>query len=174
MRLVRIQRPEPIRGRRLRQDTSPSSWETRVQIPSAAPICARSTTGQCAGLRIWAVEVRVLPCAPVHQGVGEPGRPCLPWKQETGGSNPPTLTNSGLQAPVARAERHRSSKSANAGSNPVWSSTHSVFHGRVAQRMSADFLHRRMHVRIVSRSPTWRVNWAGAQRRLLSDRPARR
>ena len=27
------------------------------------------------------------------QSVGEPGRPCLPWKQETGGSNPPTLTN---------------------------------------------------------------------------------
>jgi hypothetical protein len=48
------------------------------------------------------------------------------------------------------------------------------FHGRAAQRMSADFLHRRMHVRIVSRSPIWRVNWAGAQRRLLSDRPARR
>ena len=46
------------------------------------------------------------------------------------------------------------------------------FHGRVAQWMSADLLHRRMHVRIVSRSPTWRVNWAGAQRRLLSDRPA--
>jgi hypothetical protein len=167
MRLVRIQRPEPIRGRRLRQDTSPSSWETRVQIPSAAPICARSKTGQCAGLRIRAVEVRVLPCAPIHQGVGEPGRPCLPWKQKIGGSNPPALTNlmplaqsverrslkadvrgssprraanrpdaalqkrrrrfnsgSGLQAPVARAERHRSSKSADAGSNPVWSSTH--------------------------------------------------
>ena len=48
------------------------------------------------------------------------------------------------------------------------------FHGRAAQRMSADFLHRRMHVRIVSRSPIRRVNWAGAQRRLLSDRPARR
>ena len=78
-------------------------------------------------------------------------------------------SGSGLQAPVARAERHRSSKSAHAGSNPAWSST---VHGRVAQRMSADFLHRRMHVRIVSRSPTWRVNWAGAQRRLLSDRPA--
>ena len=110
-------------------------------------------------------------------------------------------------APVARAERHRSSKSAHAGSNPVWSSTllgansartiaqdivvivvlllrwatggcaledQLLFHGRVAQRMSADFLHRRMHVRIVSRSPTWRVNWAGAQRRPLSDRPARR
>jgi hypothetical protein len=46
------------------------------------------------------------------------------------------------------------------------------FHGRVAQRMSADFLHRRMHVRLVSRSPIRRVNWAGAQRRLLSDRPA--
>src|SRR6516225_2222692 len=46
------------------------------------------------------------------------------------------------------------------------------FHGRVAQWMSADLLHRRMHVRIVSRSPNWRVNWAGAQRRLLSDRPA--
>jgi hypothetical protein len=46
------------------------------------------------------------------------------------------------------------------------------FHGRVAQRMSADFLHRRMHVRFVPRSPIRRVNWAGAQRRLLSDRPA--
>ncbi len=80
----------------------------------------------------------------------------------------------GIQAPVARAERHRSSKSAHAGSKPAWSPTHSVLCGRVAQRMSADFLHRRMHVRFVSRSPTWRVNWAGAQRRLLSDRPARR
>ena len=76
------------------------------------------------------------------------------------------------QAPVARAERHRSSKSAHAGSNPVWSPTH-FFHGRVAQWMSADLLHRRMHVRIVSGSPERRVNWAGAQRRLLSARPAR-
>lgn len=188
--MVRIHRPEPIRGRRLRQHTSPSSRETRVQIPSAAPICARSKTGQCAGLRIRAVEVRVLPCAPIHQGVGEPGRPCLPWKQETGGSNPPALTNcplaqlverrslkadaavqvrdglpidqmpewlgsalqkrprrfnsgSGLQAPVARAERHRSSKSAHAGSNPAWSSTHSRRQGGAilsdAQRFSANY-----------------------------------
>jgi hypothetical protein len=30
------------------------------------------------------------------QGVGESGRPRLPWKQETGGSNPPTLTISYL------------------------------------------------------------------------------
>ena len=103
MRLVRIQRPEPIRGRRLRLDTSPSSWETRVQIPSAAPICARSKTGQYAGLRIRAVEVRVLPRAPIHQGVGEPGRPCLPWKQETGGSNPPALTNLMPVSSVGRA-----------------------------------------------------------------------
>ena len=113
MRLVRIQRPEPIRGRRLRQDTSPSSWETRVQIPSAAPICARSKTGQCAGLRIRAVEVRVLPCAPIHQGVGEPGRPCLPWKQETGGSNPPALTilpvSSVGRAPLSEADVRGSS-----------------------------------------------------------------
>ena len=27
------------------------------------------------------------------QRVGEPGRPCLVWNQEIGGSNPPTLTN---------------------------------------------------------------------------------
>ena len=27
-----------------------------------------------------------------HQRVGESGRPCLPWKQEIGGSNPPALT----------------------------------------------------------------------------------
>ena len=225
MRLVRIQRPEPIRGRRLRQDTSPSSWETRVRIPSAAPICARSKTGQCAGLRIRAVEVRVLPCAPIHQGVGEPGRPCLPWKQETGGSNPPTLTNlmskvalnrilqvfvlmhdlirkvcnfSGScissvgRAPLSESgcPRFKSAtgcqstrcpsgqgalcKSADAGSIPAlvsrlqWLERKGTdllnrqmlvriqpgaprvqcFHGRVAQRMSADFLHRRMHVRI--------------------------
>ena len=38
------------------------------------------------------MQVRVLPCAPVNQRVGEPGRPCLPWKQEIGGSNPSTLT----------------------------------------------------------------------------------
>jgi hypothetical protein len=51
----------------------------------------------------------------------------------------------GIHAPVARAERHRSSKSAHAGSNPAWSPTHTRrllfarnFHGRVAQRMSAD------------------------------------
>ena len=31
----------------------------------------------------------------LDQRVGEPGRPCLPWKQEIGGSNPPTLTNLG-------------------------------------------------------------------------------
>ena len=29
----------------------------------------------------------------LDQRVGEPGRPCLPWKQEIGGSNPSTLTN---------------------------------------------------------------------------------
>jgi hypothetical protein len=28
----------------------------------------------------------------IEQRVGEFGRPCLPWKQEIGGSNPPTLT----------------------------------------------------------------------------------
>ena len=28
-----------------------------------------------------------------NQRVGEPGRPCLPWKQEIGGSNPSTLTS---------------------------------------------------------------------------------
>src|SRR5262245_2178773 len=28
-----------------------------------------------------------------HQRVGEPGRPCLAWNQEIGGSNPPALTN---------------------------------------------------------------------------------
>src|SRR5438105_1181735 len=54
-------------------------------------------------------------------------------------------SGSGLQAPVARAERHRSSKSANAGSSSL-------------------------ELHFITR----RVNWAGAQRRLLSDRPAHR
>lgn len=39
------------------------------------------------------MQVRVLSRAPILQRVGEPGRPCLPWKQEIGGSNPPALTN---------------------------------------------------------------------------------
>jgi hypothetical protein len=77
------------------------------------PIRARSTIGQCAGLRIRAVEVRVLPCAPIHQGVGEPGRPCLPWKQKTGGSNPPALTilpvSSVGRAPLSEADVRGSS-----------------------------------------------------------------
>jgi hypothetical protein len=45
----------------------------------------------------WRYGDRVVPIfiergPPIHQGVGEPGRPCLPWKQETGGSNPAALT----------------------------------------------------------------------------------
>jgi hypothetical protein len=168
------------------------------------------------------------------QGVGEPGRPCLPWKQETGGSNPPALTilmpvSSVGRAPLSESgcPRFKSAtgcqptrcpsgqgalcKSAHAGSIPAlvsklqwleWRGTDllnrqmlvriqpgapliplagslqtasgSISPGRVAQRMSADFLHRRMHVRLVSRPPIWRVNWAGAQRRLLSDQAARR
>ena len=39
------------------------------------------------------MRVRFLPLVPIRQRVGEPGRPCLPWKQEIGGSNPPALTN---------------------------------------------------------------------------------
>ena len=193
MRLVRIQRPEPFRGRRLRQDTSPSSWETRVQIPSAAPICARSKTGQCAGLRIRAVEVRVLPCAPIHQGVGEPGRPCLPWKQETGGSNPPALT---ISCPLAQLVERRSLKADVRGSSPRRAANRPD--ARVARERSAK-APTPVQFRLWSPSSsgssgeapifkigrcwfesslehyfTRRVNWAGAQRRLLSDRPARR
>jgi hypothetical protein len=54
--------------------------------------CARSKIGQSATLRKWTVEVRVFPCAPNQQGIGEPGRPCLPWKEEIDGSNPSALT----------------------------------------------------------------------------------
>ena len=43
---------------------------------------ARATTREC---KLPAIRKP-------RQGVGEPGRPCLPWKQETGGSNPPALT----------------------------------------------------------------------------------
>ena len=45
-----------------------------VRFPVAAPIVC--------------IQRRLL------QRIGESGRPHLPWKQETGGSNPPALTNS--------------------------------------------------------------------------------
>jgi hypothetical protein len=164
-----------------------------VRIHRPEPICARSKTGQCAGLRIRAVEVRVLPCAPIHQGVVEPGRSCLPWKQETGGSNPPALTNLMPVSSVGRAPLSESGcprfksatgcqstrcpsgqgalcKSAHAGSIPAL-----VSKLQWLERRGTDLLNRQMLVRIQSGAPlTWRVNWAGAQRRLLSDRPARR
>src|ERR1700738_5338469 len=89
-------------------------------------------------------------------------------------------SGAGLQAPVARAERHRSSKSADAGSNPAWSSTRSVFPWPRSSkfpwpRSSKD--ERRFPTTEDARSTRVavsirRVNWAGAHRRLLSDRPA--
>src|SRR3984893_13456531 len=95
---------------------------------------------------------RPLPFPPPHAGEGRVG--------------------AGLQAPVARAERHRSSKSADAGSNPAWSSTRSVFpwprSSKDERRFPTTEDARSTRVAVSIR----RVNWAGAQRRLLSDRPA--
>src|SRR5262245_15137499 len=57
----------------------------------AAPQTARATIRRCK-----------LPAnRKPRQGVGEPGRPHLPWKQESGGSNPPALTNSTAVIPEA-------------------------------------------------------------------------
>ena len=53
-------------------------------LPVAQPDERRVTNGR--------MQVR-LPGKANHQGVGEPSRPRLSWKQETVGSNPTTLTN---------------------------------------------------------------------------------
>ena len=45
------------------------------------------------GLRARTPAIAPAEATLLDQRVGEPGRPCLPWKQEIGGSNPPTLTN---------------------------------------------------------------------------------
>ena len=74
--------------------------------------CTRSSMEE-PRLRIGKVQVRVLPCAANHQRVGEPGRPCLPWKQEIGGSNPPTLTIHS-RTTGARHERHQGLRRARA------------------------------------------------------------
>ena len=44
------------------------------------------------GLRAHPHESALAEATLLEQRVGEPGRPCLPWKQEIGGSNPPALT----------------------------------------------------------------------------------
>jgi hypothetical protein len=49
-----------------------------------------------------------------HQRVGEPGRPCLPWKQEIGGSNPSTLTTTLEERTGALHERHQGLRGARA------------------------------------------------------------
>ena len=121
------------------------------------------------------MEVRILPCAPLHQGVGEPGRPCLPWKQETGGSNPPTLTNlmpvsSAGRAPLSESgcPRFKSAtgcqptrcpsgqgalcKSAHAGSIPAL-----VSKLQWLERRGTDLLNRQMLVRIQPGAPLIRL-----------------
>jgi hypothetical protein len=65
---------------------------TSVQIRYVAP-ASRSSTGRAPRYERGGMQVRILPGRPFHQGVGELACPRLPWKQETGGWNPPALTN---------------------------------------------------------------------------------
>ena len=63
----------------------------------------------------------------LDQRVGEPGRPCLPWKQEISGSNPPTLTNCSWFAQRLRAAAFQAAgrvfkSSARASLQDGWSS----------------------------------------------------
>jgi hypothetical protein len=61
----------------------------------------------------------------IHAGRGLPGRQPICDSPPQKSRRREGRVGSGFQAPVARAERHRSSKSADAGSNPAWSSTRS-------------------------------------------------
>ena len=66
----------PVRGGRLRKDACLSSRITRVQIPSAAPDTpVVQRTG--ARLRIWSMQVRVLPGVPFSAPPAEPDRRLL-------------------------------------------------------------------------------------------------
>jgi hypothetical protein len=92
-RLVRIQRPEPIAAfvywpgcrvlNLVERDRYP--YAAPVFLPVAQPDERRVTNAEDAGST---------PAGKAnHQGVGEPSRPRLPWKQENVGANPTTLTN---------------------------------------------------------------------------------
>ena len=78
----------------------PVKWDryhTRLQfLPVAQPDERRATDAEDAG------------STPVgkanHQGVGEPSRPRLPWKQENVGANPTTLT---IRCPLAQWQSGR-------------------------------------------------------------------
>ncbi len=121
---------EPIHKRRDRlvaRTRRLSTGRPEFESPSRHHRCTRSSIGLNTSLRIRRMQVRVLPCAPfceqdsrfgllarsgervpaeatlLDQRVGEPGRPCLPWKQEISGSNPPTLTNCSWFAQRLRA-----------------------------------------------------------------------
>jgi hypothetical protein len=74
-------------------------------VSSTFQRCRRAGIGPCATARLKAKSrsppyrrqsqgwrTRRRPHFSELQGIGEPGRPCLPWKEETGGSNPPALT----------------------------------------------------------------------------------
>src|SRR6185369_1423522 len=60
---------------------------------STPAVCSNLASGIHASVG-WRSSERRVPseATPLEQRVGEPGRPCLPWKQEIGGSNPFTLT----------------------------------------------------------------------------------
>jgi hypothetical protein len=99
---VRVLVGEPACRARLVASTCRfSAGRPEFESPSRHQARTRSSTGQSSWLRTR--EVQSLPrrrpgfescrVRQSNQRVGEPGRPCQPWKQEIGGSNPSTLTN---------------------------------------------------------------------------------
>ena len=88
-----IQSGEPISPRSSSgKDTPALSRQTGVRVSVAAP-----TAHVAQWIKRLVADQGGAGSSPAvcsnHQRVGEPGRPCLAWNQEIGGSNPPTLTN---------------------------------------------------------------------------------
>ena len=91
---VRVLVGEPMRRDRLVARTRRfSTGRPEFESPSRHQQRTRSSMDKapdCGPGRCRFESCRVLQ---INQRVGEPGRPCLAWNQEIGGSNPPTLTN---------------------------------------------------------------------------------
>jgi hypothetical protein len=87
-----------------RFETVGGSQSTRRRTPPSAS----STTCSSVGFRAPCYErggrgFESLQVGQIHQSVGEPGRPYLPWKQGIAGSNPARLTTSSPLSSVGRA-----------------------------------------------------------------------
>jgi hypothetical protein len=90
---VRVLVGEPVcRARLVARTCRFSTGRPEFESPSRHQSRTRSSMDKAPGCGPGRCRSNPAVCSN-HQRVGEPGRPCLAWNQEIGGSNPPALTN---------------------------------------------------------------------------------